>query len=289
MFGYVLPEKNLLYLKDYVLYQGIYCGICKSTKQVLGNVARAATNYDSVFLSVLLHNLSGQDFTVKRQNCILHPFRKRGVCLPTALNKDIAVLNVLLLYHKLNDDVIDGGKKLRRLMRTGFSRAYNKAKKLRPDFDEIIIVQYKKLRELEGQRCESIDRVSDCFGTMMQQVCAKLYGGGEHFERLCYNVGRWIFLIDALDDLDSDHARGNYNVLISYYGGYNNRKEFLERHGSDIKQSLFASVNTIKECAAQLDFKFNTDLITNITHRGLAARTEKLMENEGKCQRKIRI
>ena len=53
MFGYVTPDKNYLYLKDYALYQGVYCGICKATKEVFGNLPRIATNYDSVFLSAL--------------------------------------------------------------------------------------------------------------------------------------------------------------------------------------------------------------------------------------------
>ena len=289
MFGYVLPDTNYLYVKDLTLYRSVYCGICKSAKELFGNLPRLATNYDSVFLSVLVHNLADADYTVKRQNCILHPFRKRPIALPDELSRKIAALNVLLLYHKLTDDVTDGGGLKYRLARSAFSRAYRKAKRLHPDFDAIITEQYARLRELEKEGCGSLDRVTDCFALMMQKLCACLTGSDDpELLRLCYNSGRWIYLIDALDDLEKDFKSGNYNAYIAAFGGFTTRGEFVEANREELEFSLLATSGAISESAGKLDYRFNADLIRNITDRGLASRTKFLMENGCKCK-KIRI
>ena len=67
MLGYVTIERGELKVREMDVYQGYYCGICKSTKKQFGNLPRLATNYDSVFLSVLVHNLCGTDFRMEKQ------------------------------------------------------------------------------------------------------------------------------------------------------------------------------------------------------------------------------
>ncbi|MBQ2712108.1 MAG: hypothetical protein IJF71_01910, partial [Clostridia bacterium] len=188
MFGYLLPDKSYLYIKDYQLYQGVYCGICKSIKRLFGNIPRLATNYDSVFLCVLVHNLAGKDVDIRQENCILHPFKKRGVAADDELFKAVAALNVLLLYHKLEDDVIDDGLLKYKFGRSIFRGAYKKARAMYPEFDRIIVEEYQRLRELELANEQSIDRVADCFGCMMQRVCERLFTPRQYAEygTLCY-------------------------------------------------------------------------------------------------------
>lgn len=289
MFGYVLPDKNYLYLKDYALFQGVYCGICKSTKKQFGNLPRLATNYDSVFLSVLVHNLCGTDFRMEKQRCILHPLRKRNVALDDPLSARIAALNVLLLWHKLNDDVIDGGKWKHRAGRSLLGRARKKAARLYPEFDRIITEEYARLRELEISGCGEIDRVADPFGCMMERLCLSLTDrGGDAFRKLCYNVGRWIYLIDALDDLEKDRKSGEFNVFLAAFPDFSDRQQFIEAHRQDLEFCLFTSVAEIEEAASALDFHFNADLIRNVTERGLRVRTKLFMENNCQCK-KIRM
>ena len=40
MLGYVTIEKNELKVRDYTLYQGYYCGICKSIARRIGQIPR---------------------------------------------------------------------------------------------------------------------------------------------------------------------------------------------------------------------------------------------------------
>ena len=110
MFGYIKTDLPNMYVKDTVLYQAMYCSLCKGIGQTCGQKARFVLNYDLTFLSVLLHNLSDIDVKVEKQLCVIHRFRKRPIALVDDLTKRIASLNVILAYHKLNDDVIDNGK-----------------------------------------------------------------------------------------------------------------------------------------------------------------------------------
>ena len=55
MFGYVLPDKPNMFMKDYAEYRAFYCGLCKSIGKKCSEVMRFTTNYDITFLNVLYH------------------------------------------------------------------------------------------------------------------------------------------------------------------------------------------------------------------------------------------
>ena len=288
MFGYVVPDKPNLYIKDFILYRAVYCSICKSIKKTCGERARLATNYDSVFLSVLLHNYLDMDFTVTKQSCILHPIRKTPMAKPDSINKDVAAMSVLLMYHKLADDILDGGGLKKRLVKPVFKRGYKKAKKAHPEFNEVIVKQYAALRELEKQNCDSIDKAADAFATMLCKLNSLILKDkdSESMQRLSYNVGRWIYLADALDDLEKDFKKKNYNPFIASFKDYENLEQFLAAHKEEIAFCLLSSANAIIAGLDSITFNFNTDLLSNITKKGIINRTNILLSNK-KTQKNI--
>jgi hypothetical protein len=288
MFGYVTPDKPYLYIKDFTLYKSVYCGICKSLKQY-GTLPRITTNYDSVFLSVVLHNYLNIDYNIKRQNCILHPLKKRNIAQPDELSKRIVSISVMLVYHKFTDDIIDGEGLFKRILRfITVKRAYKKAKKLLPEADTVITEEYNRLRAFEKENCGSIDRVSDCFAMMMQRLCPLLLNESDaEMERLFYSIGKWVYLIDAIDDLEKDKKKGNYNPIIAAYGGFDDIAEYKKKIKPQLQLIFNCIFNTIEESFYNIKFNFNTDIIRNVLFGGLKTRTNLLMENV-KCT-KIRI
>ena len=227
MFGYIKTDFPNMYIKDTVLYQVMYCSLCKGIGQTCGQKARFVLNYDLTFLSVLLHNLSDFDVKVEKQHCVIHRFRKRPIALVDDLTKRIASLNVILAYHKLNDDVIDNGKG--KIKRSFFKKSYKKAKKLEPQIDAIVKERYKELLKLEKNNCDSADIVADPFGNMMQEIVQILMGDkcNDVLNELAYNLGKWIYLIDALDDFDKDKKKKNYNVFINAYQNIETQEQLL--------------------------------------------------------------
>ncbi len=283
MFGYIKADLPNMYVKDTVLYQAMYCSLCKGIGQTCGQKARFALNYDLTFLSVLMHNLMGEDVKVEKQHCVVHLIRKRPIALTDDLTKRIATLNVILAYHKLNDDVIDSGKG--RIKRSFFKKAYKKAKRLEPEMDSAVKKMYDELLRLEKAKCDSMDMIADPFGNMMQDIVKIIMQDKltEEVSELAYYLGKWIYLIDALDDFDKDKKKKNYNVFICSYKDVNTQDELICKYKQDLILVFSSVLSRIGELTSKINYKFNHDLIDNVLYRGLSAQTKRIMEKE-KCK-----
>ncbi len=283
MFGYIKADLPNMYVKDTVLYQAMYCSLCKGIGQTCGQKARFVLNYDLTFLSVLMHNLLGEDVKVEKQHCVVHPIRKRPIALTDELTKRIAILNVILAYHKLNDDVIDSGKG--RIKRSFFKKAYKKAKKLEPEMDFAVKNRYDELLRLEKSNCDSIDMIADPFGNMMQDIVEIIMQDKltPEISELAYYLGKWIYLIDALDDFDKDKKKKNYNVFVLAYPDAQNQDQLICKYKQDLILVFSSVLSRIGELTANINYKFNHDLIDNVLYRGLSAQTKRIMEKE-KCK-----
>lgn len=279
MFGYVKTDFPNLYVKDTVLYKAMYCGLCKGIGKVCGQKGRLVLNYDLTFLSVLLHNLADVDVKIEKQHCVIHRIRKRPIAVLDKLTERIAALNVILARYKLNDDVMDNGKG--RFKRAFFSKAYKRAKLAEPELDSIVKNRYAELIVLEKENCDSIDVIADPFGNMMQDVVKVLLGEvctAEILE-LAYNLGKWIYLIDALDDFDKDIKNKNYNVFVNAYKDVHDKDTLIKEKQVDIIMVFSAVLTRIAELAKNLNYKFNHDLTDNVLFRGLSVQTKQIMEN----------
>jgi len=283
MFGYVKTDNPNMYVKDTVLYKAMYCGLCKGIANVCGTKGRLVLNYDLTFLSVLLHNILNIDVKVENQHCILHWVKKRPVAVPDKLTERIGALNVILAYYKLSDDVNDAGKG--RVKRSYFNKPYKKAKKQEPELDVIVKNRYADLVNYEKTNGDSIDISADPFGNMMKEVVKVLLGEKSTFqvEELAYNLGKWIYLIDALDDFDKDKKKGNFNVFVNLYKDADTKEKMMQDHKEDVEFIFGAILNTIKEYTSQLQYNFNHDLTDNVLNLGLKLQTKMIMENK-KCK-----
>ena len=285
MFGYVKPDAPYLFIKDDTLYKGLYCGVCKSIGATCGQMARLTLTYDITFLSAILHNITGVDVKLKKSRCVTHFITTKQMAERDELTDTLAMLNVLLAYHKIEDDVLDSGKgKTKKAL---LSAAYKKARSKLPVLDEIIVKRYGELFELEKLSCSSIDQVSEPFALMLADICDYLLGDKktEYTTRLFYNVGKWIYLIDALDDYDKDIKENNYNVLYLAYGA-ENAKKLLSEHGGDIAFTFKWLFTQMAECVNEIKFYFNADLVKNIIQRGLPVATDNVVAKINKDVRR---
>ena len=278
MFGYVKTDMPNMYVKDTILYKAMYCGLCKGIGKVCGQRGRLVLNYDLTFLSVLLHNIADIDVKVEKQRCIIHHIKKRPVAVPDKLTERIAAL--ILAYYKICDDVIDAKKG--RLKRALINKAYKRAKKCEPELDIIVKNRYGELLKYEKINGDGIDFASDPFGKMMQEVVSVLIADNttDDILELAYDLGKWIYLIDALDDFDKDIKKKNFNVFVNSYPDIKTGKEFVEKKGQDLSIVFGSVLNDITDKAKKIHYKFNHDLVDNILLRGLFLQTKKVMENK---------
>ncbi len=284
MFGYIQPDIPYLYFKDATLYKALYCGLCKSIGRSCGQTARFGLSYDMTFLSALLHNIKNTDVTIEKQRCAANVFTRRPMALDDGITKTVACLNTLLTYYKLTDDILDEHKG--RISRAFFKRGYKKAKALHPDAAGIVKARMAELFELEKAGCASLDMAADPFGLMIADLSDYCLGESAtgYTRKLFYGVGKWVYLIDALDDYDKDVKKKNYNPFVSAYKAPT-KDEMLAKNREEVDfvfKSVFAEN---AECLKNIKFYFNTDLTDNIILRGMPASTRKVMCG---CHKKVK-
>ncbi|MDO4314866.1 MAG: DUF5685 family protein [Oscillospiraceae bacterium] len=216
MFGYVRPPVQDLPPEETERFRRAYCGLCHTLGRRYGPAARFILNYDFTYLALLLSD--GQEGRERSARCIASPLRKRGYLEPDGAMELAADESVILAYWQLRDGVADHdwlhGLKYRSLSGV-LEPAYRKAAALRPGFDEAVRRQLALLGELERERCDSMDRAADAFAVLLGSAAREVDDPVRRrvLEQLLYHLGRWVYLVDAADDLKKDAASGNYNPV----------------------------------------------------------------------------
>lgn len=285
MFGYVRPVLNLLSEEDRRAYQSAYCGLCHTMGKRHGWLARFTLNYDFTLLA-LLHYGCSKSCEVMDRKCPLHPLQKKRTCLCGEPLEAAADESVILTWHKLSDDIVDCGfwvglpaRVLRRLLRKGYRRAAS----AQPEFDRSVCCEMQKLRELELKRSSQLDRVADTFAKILSGAahsCALECNCERAMEQMLYHLGRWIYLVDAWDDLKSDCKSGRYNPLAIRFSGH------AEEERDYIETTMTHSVRLIHASANLIDFGVWQPIIENILFHGLPTVQNAVLEGNWKALRK---
>ncbi|MBE5739356.1 MAG: hypothetical protein E7349_00715 [Clostridiales bacterium] len=292
MFGYVRADTPYLYIKDDALYKAMYCGVCKGIAEVCGHSARMGLSYDVTFLSVLLHNLAGIDVKIEKQHCLTHHIRSRQMAEVDELTRKLGALNIMLVYYKYTDDIMDGDKG--RGKRLWFKKGFARARRKYPEIERIVRDNLAAQEEAEKAKIDSIDRAADATANMLAEFSTYALGerANAYSRNLFYAIGKWIYLIDALDDYDKDKKKGAYNPFLLAYGAKDSVELTTGKHATDVQYVFNALFFDIRENLSHLEFKFNRDLSDNILLRGLPMMTKRIMsgcdcngrcKNKGKC------
>lgn len=220
MFGYVRPPKDLPE-EERKRFGRAYCGLCHALGERYGPAARFILNYDFTFLAILL---SGpEEGPVHHGRCAAHPVHGRDRLESSDALALAADESVILAYWQARDGVEDHDW-LHGLKYRGASAvlepAYRKAAKTRPGFDTSTRRQLESLAELERENCPSMDRAADTFAVLLQGAAQAVDEPVRRrvLEQLLYHLGRWVYLVDAADDLKKDAQEGNYNPVALRYG-----------------------------------------------------------------------
>jgi len=278
MFGYVQPYKPELKIKEYDAYRGYYCGLCKAIRDKYTHAARFMLNYDCATLSLMISSMRDDMPRVCRERCIAGPLKKKTIVhAPSA--EYAASVNVLLGYGKIRDTVRDEKKLFARLLSFLYRRDWKRARKDAPELASVFNERLDALHELEANGCTSIDAVASEFAHILAAVFSQAPGIDNtqkkplwHFG---YNLGRWIYIADAVDDIEDDHKAGTYNVFLqAEYSDIKARKqEIRDEAAFNLKISL-AEAGKAYEL---LDIKRDKALLDNIMYMGLAKKTEDIL------------
>ena len=217
MFGYVRPAAGRLDEADKRRFGAAYCGLCRTLGDRYGLAARFILNYDFTFLAILLWPEGGEE-EARRRPCIAHPVRGRAFFPGNGALSLAADQSVILAWWQIQDALADpgGGKGKYRAAAAALGSAYRRARELRPAFDRAARTHLERLRALERAGCPSLDEPADAFARLLAGAAEEVGDPVKRrvLEQLLYHLGRWVYLVDAADDLAEDFAAGSYNPLL---------------------------------------------------------------------------
>lgn len=281
MFGYIQPDAPYLFKKDETLYKALYCGLCKGIGRGCGQLARSALTYDLAFMSALVHNIRREDVNVRRERCALHVFKKRPVAAADDITVMLGCINTALAYYKLCDDKADGEK--RGVLRHLYKRGLKRAAKLHKAVVDVVAAHMAEQSEIEKVGCSVIEMAAEPTAAMMRELSVYALGerSTEETQALFYDIGKWVYLIDALDDYDGDVKKCRFNVFYNAFGAGSKRQAVEDNLGelTFLFDSLFADMRMRLN---KINFAFNRDLTDNIILRGIPIKTRSIL-NIGHC------
>ena len=212
MFGYVKADLNKLSEDDIRAYRAVYCSLCHALKRHYGVTAQLLLNYDITFLALLRLNTSDYQLTQYERHC---PYKIKKCPALRGANDvffECATVLVILAYEKILDNVRDERflKKLfYRFVSLLFRGKYREAAKQQPELSHKIRQNMILQNEIEKQSV-SFDKAAhptaDSLGIIFQGASEN-----EHLYRFGYLLGRWVYFIDAADDLQKDCRSGAFN------------------------------------------------------------------------------
>ena len=287
MFGYVIPDKLNMFMKDYYGYRGFYCGLCKSIGRRCGQLMRIGTTYDMTFLNILAHAVLDVELEMKMGTCVLNRVQKKLIGEDDEITRKVVDISTILAHYKCVDDFKDEKSTSKKFADTFvIKRHYKKAKKLYADFDKIVGEKYAELARLESENCSSPDKVAHPFAEIMVEIGGLVFGDNyqEPIKNLMYNLGKWVYICDAVDDVDDDFKKKGYNVFLQNYD-YKDKATFLQDKQEVLEYVLMSAYNAILDDFDKIQVKKYEGILTNIIWYGMLNNTKELLRRSEKCKK----
>ena len=273
MFGYITVYKPELKIKEYDVYKGVYCTLCKEMGKEYGFLSRFILSYDGAFYVLYkMGQSSDETLSVETSHCTFNPCKK---CLKISCKSNIyklaSTVTVILAYFKLIDNLKDSN--LFKKILYGFLFPYlamlkRKAKKKYPDI-------YKKIEEgmaeqfrAEKESDSSLDKSADATAKMLGWLFA--YGENNNKDDLYkfgYQLGRTVYFLDAFDDYERDIKSNSFNP-------FKNCDNLVE----SATTSVNLSIGALSEFCESYEKNRFSPIIDNIIYDGLNYQLQRIIK-----------
>ena len=266
MFGYVVMNKPEIRFKDFDLYRSFYCGLCRELREKYGISGQITLTYDMTFVVVLLSALYEPPTQKGTTRCVIHPVCRQPV-RKNAATEYGADMNVLLTYYKCMDDWEDEKKFAALGYGKILQRKNNRLSRRYPEKAEKIRKLLEKLSQMEKAGETDIDKMSGCFGQIMEEIFAwKKDVWEDSLRRMGFYLGKFIYILDAYDDVEKDVKNGNYNPFAEKY--------IMKGFDEQVRQLLIMMMAQTCREFEKLPIMKYTDILRNILYSGVWCRFE---------------
>ncbi|MEG0853708.1 MAG: DUF5685 family protein [Angelakisella sp.] len=278
MFGYVKAWKPELRICEFEAYKAVYCGLCKDMGKRFGLWAHFTLSYDFTFLAMLGMAMEEKDPQITPARCPFNPLKKMNTCKDSAALTFAGDVAMLMLWHKLEDNRADGGfwERVASAAAILFVKgAYKKAVGNLPELSDIMKEAMRTQAALEKENCADLDRIchpsAHMLGSVLQTF-AHDEGQSRVLYRLGYLMGRYVYISDALDDLEQDEKEQGYNPLLLGAAAHVGSENETVRMGA--QGSLFMTIAEAGTAYELLEIKRFAPILENILFLGLRKNVE---------------
>lgn len=279
MFGYVRPYKSELLVREYDQYKAVYCQLCRELGKNYGYTARFFLSYDCTFYALLALSVSCSAMSPCKGRCAANPLKRCKYLASSGEEyQKAAALSMLLACHKLKDNVDDEGglKSLGcRVLLPFVSRKAKKAARRYPFLAEAAekAMEEQRTAEKTGAGVDACAQpTAGLLAALFRELGREDPGQSAALERFGYFLGRWIYLMDASDDLEKDLKSGGFNPFIPRLGLEGKEELSPEER----KQADEACNQALNATAAQMVLALNLvdlgelgPLVENVVKKGL--------------------
>lgn len=274
MFGYVKIHKPELKVKEYDIYKAVYCTLCKRLGKSYGHLLRMTLSYDFTFLTMLLLSINNPNIKYKKGKCVYNPLKKCSYTeCDSKCDNDVydycSAVAVIMMYFKLSDDVRDGNSIKAKLFKALISGKYKKAKLKYPNINDIMLDMEHEQTSAELNDA-GIDTAAEPTSKALAQICESAVS--DEYKRIVnrvgYCVGKWVYLADALDDLDDDVKYNRFNPI------------------KEVDINVVISNLNVCSCEAGASYELIDDnqfsnIIKNILYLGMPAEINRILNKKG--------
>lgn len=274
MFGYVVVNKGDLKFREFDTYHSYYCGLCRSLKERYGFKGQLSLSYDMTFLVMLLTGLYEPEIGEKRTKCMVHPLG-RQLTRRNEFTDYGADMNVLFTCYKCRDDWEDEKKLLKlaygKLMKGSFKGIGRKYGEKVKRIDSLM----RRITREEQSGTEDIDRMAGLFGEVMGEIFAVRSDEWEdNLRNLGNYLGKYIYILDAYEDIEGDLKSNRYNPLKDRY----EHPDFDE----EIRAILTMMMTECCREFEKLPILDNVEILRNILYSGIWYRYEAVRQERDK-------
>ena len=268
MFGYISINKAEMKFKDYDVYHSYYCGLCKVLKECYGRRGQVTLSFDMTFLVILLTGLYEPDTKTEMVRCIAHPMQKHAA-KTNEFTEYAAAINMLLSYYKCEDDWADEHRKKAFVAAKLLHSKIKKIEKLYPVKCKVISENLAQISKYEAENEQNLDLMPGLFGNIMAEIFAYRHDEWESsLRKIGFFLGKFIYLMDAYDDVEDDVKKGNYNPFAKDY--------IIKGFDDRIKNMLLLMMaETCREFEKLPIIKY-ADILRNILYSGVWCRFESI-------------
>lgn len=282
MFGYININQKILTEENKNAYQAYYCGLCRRLKTNCGTKGQMLLDYDMTFMIVLLTGLYELSNEESEITCALHPTKRRTVWINEATDY-AADMNLILAYHNLIDDWKDDKAYSKKALAKMLDKDYERVKEKYPRQVAAIEEYMRKTEEIERRNETNLDAVAGLTGEMVGEVfCWHEDEWAEELRTLGFYMGKFIYIMDAYEDYDSDIRKKKYNPL-KYTS-----QESKEDMDTFVKLVLTSMMSECAKSFERLPILLHADILRNVLYSGVWSKYELLQLKKRKAEEKAK-